>query len=120
MIEFCKPYFSHKDDRGEISGIIQKGEWMEVNIIRSKKNTVRGGHYHKHTHELFIILSGEIEVMLQDKFESCRVLSGTVKKGDVFIINPYVWHTFNIKKNSTWINMLDKPINAVDKDMYRF
>ena len=65
MIEFIDSYFNFKDERGSISGIINKDLWEEVNFITSEKGVSRGGHYHKYTKELFFILHGEIEVVTQ-------------------------------------------------------
>ena len=65
MITFVDHYFEYEDPRGSITGLINQGNWKEVNLITSSKNSIRGDHYHKRTTELFIILEGEIEVISQ-------------------------------------------------------
>ena len=108
MIKFIKPYFKFNDSRGSITGIIQSGTWQEINIINSKKGSRRGDHYHKKATELFIILLGKVRVHLSSKTKGIDYSSKIVfKKGDVFIVEPGVYHTFEVLENSRWINALD-------------
>ena len=58
MIKFINSYFQNDDNRGNIYGIINQSNWQEINIISSRKGSVRGGHYHKKTIELFFIIEG--------------------------------------------------------------
>ncbi len=121
MIEFIDSYFNYKDERGSISGIINKNLWEEINLITSEKGAKRGGHYHKLTKELFFILQGEIEVITQ-KINSDNKLGektiNIVKKDDIFLIEPYVVHYFNILEDSKWINVLTKKIDKDNPDMF--
>ncbi|MBF0545912.1 MAG: cupin domain-containing protein [Candidatus Riflebacteria bacterium] len=115
-------YYSFTDDRGSLKGLINTGKWEEVNLVTSMKDSTRGNHYHKETIEVFIIIKGKIEVSLQ-KVENSR-LSGSVekhifRKGDVFLINPFVNHTFFCIEESEWLNMLSKTINIENKDIFR-
>ena len=122
MIEFLESYFSHKDDRGSIVGITNEFNIEEINLIQSKAGSVRGHHYHKKSHELFFIIEGEIEIVVQriskdgilgeqDKF--------VVKENDIFFIKPYIVHTFNIIKDSKWLNALSLRHDSNNPDFYR-
>ena len=116
MIKILKPYFTHEDERGLITGLVQEGNWKEINIITSKKGTRRGDHYHKETTELFIILSGAIKLHLQEEANRDKGMILDLFKGDVFIVEPGTWHTFEVKEDSSWINALDR---VVKDDMYK-
>ncbi len=116
MIRFINPYFSFKDDRGLITGLIQEGNWKEINVIDSKKGTRRGDHYHKKCTELFIMLSGRVKVYLQSVDEPDRQMIITFFKGDVFIVERGTYHTFEVIDNSTWINALDM---VIKDDFYK-
>ncbi len=122
MIKLIERYFKHKDERGSIEGLINIGNWKELNIITSIANTIRGNHYHKHAQELFIILEGEIEVTTQrikdDKLFG-EIFVNKVKDGDVFIVEPMVNHIFSLKKDSKWINALSTPIDQDSPDIFR-
>ena len=83
MYKIIENYFSFKDERGEIKGLINFENWQEVNCITSYKGTVRGGHYHKKTKEAIIVLSGKIKVDIRKNSESeCFV----IEKGDVILL----------------------------------
>ncbi len=118
MIDFINSYFNHQDEKGSIVGLVNFGQWEELNIIESLKDAVRGGHYHLKTSELFIILEGRIEVCLENINQS-KTKIVEVKKGDVFLIKPRIIHTFTILENSRWINCLSKKIDPKNKDFYR-
>ena len=118
MIDFINSYFNHKDEKGSIVGLVNFGQWEELNIIDSLKDAVRGGHYHLKTSELFIILEGRIEVCLEN-INQGKTKIVEVNAGDVFLIKPRIIHTFTILENSRWINCLSKKIDPKNKDFYR-
>ena len=110
------PYFSRFDERGAFLGITQE-HWAEVNFIETRANQVRGNHYHKETRELFFIVSGEIEVVIDD-LNSGEHGEFVFSKGDVFIIEPYEVHTFRTRTDAQWINMLSKPMDPNNPDFH--
>ncbi len=122
MIKIIERYLRQKDDRGSLEGIINSGEWREMNIITSSTGSVRGNHYHKQIVELFIILDGEITVVTQ-KVQDGNLVGNiderNVTAGDAFLIEPFTNHTFYIKKDSRWINVLSKAIMKNAPDIYR-
>ena len=118
MIEFINSYFNHVDERGSIVGLVNFGKWEELNIIESLKDTVRGGHYHLKTSELFIILEGRIEVLLEN-INQGKTKIVEVSKGDVFLIRPGIIHTFTILEYSRWINCLSKKNDSSNSDFHR-
>ena len=65
MIEFIPNYTKHSDKRGYFRGLINFGNWEEINFICSEAGTIRGNHYHENTDELFVILDGKIKIILQ-------------------------------------------------------
>jgi dTDP-4-dehydrorhamnose 3,5-epimerase-like enzyme len=111
------PYITRLDERGGFLGITQES-WAEVNFIETRANQVRGNHYHKETRELFFIVSGEIEVVIDD-LNSGEHLELSFSKGDVFIIEPYELHTFRTRTDAQWINMLSKPMDPRDPDFHQ-
>ncbi len=121
MIEFINNYFEHSDGRGYIKGLINKGSWQELNMIFTINGVTRGNHYHKDIFELFIILEGSIDVVVQrvrnNKFYG-KEYKYLVKNGDVFIIEPMVNHVFYVKTDAKWINALSKKLNN-GKDLFR-
>ena len=110
MIKFYSNYFKKEDSRGTILGLIDQGNWKELNYFSTEPNQIRGNHYHKKTDELFIILKGKLEIKLtrvsiNDQLEGESELF-SIKQGDVFVIPKMVYHVFNIVEKSEWINAL--------------
>lgn len=109
-------YFKRLDERGGFWGITQE-RWAEVNFIETAAGQVRGKHYHKETRELFFIISGEIDIVVED-LRSGERFEMTVTKGDVFIIEPYELHTFRTKTDAQWLNMLSRPHDPENPDFH--
>jgi len=117
VVQKIDPYAVKFDERGGFLGITKEG-WAEINFIETAAEQIRGNHYHKETRELFFIVSGEIEITIEN------LLSGEhsetrVSKGDIFVIEPYEVHTFYTKTKAQWINMLSKPIDEENPDFHR-
>lgn len=122
MIQFIDRYFISSDARGSIEGLINKGCWEELNYITSEKGSIRGNHYHKHTKEVFVILSGRILVSVQ-KISDGKLVGEKktyyVGKGKVFLIEPMVNHIFIIEETAEWLNLLSCRIDEKQPDIYR-
>ena len=115
-------YFEHSDFRGSIKGLVNSGAWREVNLINSDAGAVRGRHYHKLTEECFVILAGKILVKFRRPVAGRPDLCDEiiVKKGDVFIVNPLVEHTFEILEKAQWINLLSIAVDSEHSDFYKY
>lgn len=122
MVKHIGRYFKYSDERGTFEGLVNFGEWREINLITSDSGVKRGDHYHKETIELFIILEGEIKVNLR-MVKDGKLIGNTkelfLKAGDVFVIEPYVNHTFFVIKDGKWINVLSKTIDPKQPDIHR-
>lgn len=115
-MKLLNPYMAKEDPRGTFTGIINSGTWEEINLITSEAGSVRGGHYHKLTSELFLILNGEIEVEVS-KERSAKELH-LVRGGSIFLIEPYEVHMFRCLTNSSWINVLSKRMDELSMDFH--
>ena len=111
------PYLRMQDERGGFWGITQE-LWAEANFIETEAGQVRGNHYHKETRELFFIISGEIDIVVEG-LRSGERTEMSVTKGDIFIIEPYELHTFHTKTDARWINMLSKPHDPENPDFHQ-
>lgn len=122
MLQKIVNYFVNCDERGDITGIINTGEWREINIINSNAGSRRGAHYHKIAMELFYIIQGEIDVTIhrvEDGVMVGLIERLTVYGGDTFIIFPYVNHTFDVKVKAQWINALSHRHDQNEPDLHR-
>lgn len=123
MIKFLKNDFSINDDRGSIKGLVNTGNWRELNFFETIANQKRGAHYHKLTDELFIILKGKIKIHLSRVSEEGKLVGEkehhVVSKGDVFIIPKLTFHAFEILEDTKWINGLSVKFDDLKPDIYK-
>lgn len=107
---------SNRDARGSFTGITNE-TWEEVNLIETYAGQVRGGHYHRKTRELFYIVSGEIEIVIEALDGGARD-QFTAKPGDIFVIEPMHLHTFKTLSDASWLNMLNPALDPNDMDFH--
>lgn len=122
MYRILPRYFEHKDARGSIAGLLNVGTWCEMNLIASDAGATRGRHYHKETKECFAILAGRIHVVFRRPLSSggWEHAECTFIQGEVFIVEPFVEHTFYIQEASQWINLLSKPVDSQQPDFHKY
>lgn len=122
MIQKLQPYVEYHDARGSLIGIINQGQWVEMNLVSSLSGTIRGNHYHQTTQELFIVLEGEIEVSCQQilgGFAIGEIETSRFLPGDVFIVSPMVNHVFKVLSPAKWINALSQIMDSQNPDLHR-
>lgn len=118
-----EPVSKNIDDRGEFICFISDRlrEYSDLNYTETSSGSVRGNHFHKETKELFILLSGEIELTV-DKVENNRIVETkkyTFTKYDMFEIEPYENHTITVLSDCTWISLLSKSFDEKNPDFQK-
>lgn len=111
LITYMKPDFEFKNENGVLLQLVHDG-WKQFNVISSTANGVRGGHYHKYNEEGFYIISGRFHLKVwKDDVEETYEM----KAGDMFLIKPYVFHTFEYLEDTLLISMYS---NGVELDSH--
>jgi dTDP-4-dehydrorhamnose 3,5-epimerase-like enzyme len=116
-IKTLSGYCRLSDPRGEFQGIINQGNWQEVNIVHSHASTTRGGHFHRRTTEVIFLLKGkaEVELALCDHLnEKIRI---TLLAGEGVQISPLTVHTFHYLEDSTHLQLLDLRFDPIQQDL---
>jgi len=111
------PYVFHEDSRGSFRGLTQQG-WAEVNFVQTHPGQIRGGHYHRHTTELFFIISGDVEITIRHVMTN-ESKTFMARPGDLFLVEPLEIHTFRTRTVAQWINMLSEAFDAEQPDLHR-
>ena len=82
--QFSRPKISFTDYRGYIKDLIYKNSINHITLINSKKNAIRGNHYHKKTIQYVFILRGELiyfwKNLNRDRIFKKRLSSGSLIK----------------------------------------
>ena len=122
-MKILKPVSMNSDERGIFSCLISGGtkKYADLNYCETKAGNIRGNHYHKNTDELFIILSGEIELLVEKIMDNKILYSEKCEFGkfDIFIINTYENHTITAKTDCSWISLLTVPFEENNMDFWK-
>ena len=112
MLKIIQTDFEFTDERGKLVQLIHEG-YRQINVITSKKGVVRGNHYHKRNEEAFYVVSGELEVDVNDKIARF----GT---GDFFGIEANDRHSFRFLEDTILVSMYSDGVELPDgtKDIY--
>ena len=116
LIKIVEPDFIHKDDRGSLTQLVHEG-FRQYNIIFSHKDVLRGNHYHKENTEGFYVITGGFR--LDCEKDGIRE-SYDFHAGDMFIIPPYVTHSFYYTEDTWLASMYDLGVEKPDggKDIF--
>lgn len=97
LIEILAPDFNCEDQRGTLTQITHE-PFAQTNAVFTKAGQVRGNyHYHRHTKEVFFIISGEVLIHLR---ASEKKESHLFKSGDMFLIPENVGHCFEFLQDT--------------------
>ena len=97
-------------------GVVNDGQWEEINYIETAASCTRGGHFHRDTRELFLVLSGSIRVRVRPEW-STEVRETIVEAGSIFIVEPGEVHWFETLTDCAWINALSKRFDQSAPDI---
>jgi oxalate decarboxylase/phosphoglucose isomerase-like protein (cupin superfamily) len=87
-----------------------------LSYVELREGKARGNHYHKLRHETFYVISGEVELRIQDLATSERIAI-TMRPGDLACIDPEIVHTFLPITSGHALEFASEPFDA--GDVYR-
>lgn len=113
MIKLLEPDFKFGDERGSLTQLVREG-YKQVNVITSKADADRGGHYHKVNREAFYIISGGFDLTVRQESKTEVRHFGA---GDMFLIEPMVVHDFHFTEDTVLVSMYDQGVEMGDGKM---
>jgi dTDP-4-dehydrorhamnose 3,5-epimerase len=116
MINIDRKTPSVEDSRGSLVEF-DSTNLEQVNILFSKKNTVRGNHYHTKLIELFYIIKGDLTLELTD-VKSNEFSSIEIKTGDYFEVLPFTNHTLKFNEDTQILVGYNEKFDPADPDIY--
>jgi dTDP-4-dehydrorhamnose 3,5-epimerase-like enzyme len=116
LVTIAKPDFIFENEAGSLKQLVHGG-WKQINVITSVANAVRGNHYHKFNQEGFYVIAGSFKLKLRkdDIHEEY-----TFYAGDMFFIQPNIFHTFEYLEDTTLVSMYSDgvEISETEKDIW--
>lgn len=109
-----------KDERGEITDLLEKERIHSVTLITACKGSVRGNHYHKETWQYAYILSGRMRVLVK-ALPSGEVQESAVRQGDLILHPPMEAHVMVADEDSSFMVFTRGPRGGqeYETDTYR-
>lgn len=105
-----------KDERGFLKELIT-GNWEQINLLFTKKDTMRGNHYHKTTVEFFYLIEGKVNFIVKDIKLNQRV-NFEATNGDLIIIPILHHHILNFFEDTTMISGYTQKFNSHNPDLF--
>jgi oxalate decarboxylase/phosphoglucose isomerase-like protein (cupin superfamily) len=84
-----------------------------LSYVELREGKLRGNHYHKLRHETFYVISGELELRLQD-LATGEGASIIMRTGDLARLDPEVVHTFVPAKSGHALEFAPEHFDATD------
>jgi quercetin dioxygenase-like cupin family protein len=116
LIQYLDTDFRFENENGILVQLVHDG-WKQVNVITSVAGKKRGGHYHKYNQEAFYVVSGSFRLLVwKDDVQE----EYTMRQGDWFMIEPYVFHTFEYAEDTTLVSMYSNGVemSETEKDIW--
>jgi dTDP-4-dehydrorhamnose 3,5-epimerase-like enzyme len=110
LVTILTPDFIHTDERGTLTQLVREG-YLQINVISSKSGVSRGGHYHTKCNEAFYVVTGRLSLTLS---KDGVTESYEFAEGAMFMIAPYVVHSFVFIEDTILIGMYDKGVENED------
>ncbi len=117
-MELRKIKTAHEDDRGTITDVLVNEPIDHITLIHSKKDSIRGNHYHKDTLQCVYVLSGKMELFAQLPDEDIK--SEILVEGDLAITPPWESHAFHAIEDSTFMVFTRGPRGGEDYESDTF
>lgn len=110
LFESLRPDFVFENEKGILVQLIHAG-FSQVNVLKSKKGTQRGEHYHKKSREAFYVANGSVMLTLKKDGQTQEVF---FSEGEFFLIPTYVWHSMDFPEDCTLVALYDIPVEQPD------
>ena len=98
-MEKLKVVPAFRDDRGEITDLLECENINAVTLVTFRRGAIRGNHYHKQTTQWNYLISGRIKLVSQEP--GGPVVETVMQPGDFVVTGPNVRHALVGMEDST-------------------
>ena len=116
LIKWLEPDFTFHGSQGVLKQLVHEG-WKQINVVDYLADAKTGNHYHKYNRECFYVVKGgfRLKVWKDEETEEYEM-----KPGDMFVVLPYVWHSFEYLQDSILVVLYDKGVelSETEKDIW--
>jgi len=115
-----KPAF--EDERGSIWDLLSKEKIDHIGFLISKKNSVRGKHYHKKQKQYTLLLRGRMKVKAKNILEkNSKIEEFELNEMEMILFPPYYYHSLESLEDSECLVFTDKSRlgSGYDEDTFK-
>ena len=86
-----KPAF--EDERGAIYDLLTDESVQHVGLLKSKKDSIRGKHYHKEQKQYTLVMKGTVKVITKNLLdENAEIKTIELNEMDMILFPPFYYH----------------------------
>ncbi len=94
-----KPAFT--DERGNIWDFLTGEEINHIGFLESKKNSIRGKHFHKEQKQFTLVLNGHVKIIGKNLLdENSKIEEFELKKMEMVVFPPFYYHAIESIEDS--------------------
>lgn len=87
-----KPAF--EDERGTIYDLLTDESVQHIGLLKSKKDSIRGKHYHKEQKQYTLVLKGTVKVITKNLLdENAEIKTIQLNEMDMILFPPFYYHS---------------------------
>ena len=118
---FFRPKINFTDNRGYIKDLLYNQSINHITLIGSKKNKIRGNHFHKKTIQYTFILKGEL-IYFWKHLKKNKIFRKRMKSGSLIKTSRNLVHAFKFLKSTEILIFISGLRGGKDyiKDTYPF
>lgn len=108
-----KPAFV--DKRGSIWDFLTDDEIHHVGFLISKKNSIRGKHYHKEQKQYTLILKGKVKIITKNLLEkNSKIEEFLLNEYEMVLFPPFYYHSIESLEDSKCLILTSKSRKGYD------
>jgi len=119
-IKKINPVF--EDSRGSIWDLLTNEQIHHIGYLKTRKNSVRGKHYHKEQKQYTLVLKGKILVTTKDlKDDKSQIESFELNEMEMILFPPFCYHAIKGLEDSECLVFTSKSREGTryEEDTYR-
>ena len=89
------------DERGNIWDFLTGEEINHIGFLESKKNSIRGKHFHKEQKQFTLVLNGHVKIIGKNLLdENSKIEEFELKKMEMVVFPPFYYHAIESIEDS--------------------
>jgi len=113
---------AHIDNRGSIWDLLSNDKVDHIGLLLSKKNSIRGKHFHKLQKQYTLVFEGKIKVTAKNLLdENSPIEKILLNEMEMALFPPYYYHSLEALEDSKCLIFTDRSRvgNRYEEDTFR-